>query len=202
MKVAVIHFQLLAALFIFVLSACNVNRISELEILRPQVSVDYFYYEISGNTASKLRAQMTQYGPSDERGIQHNGYTNWYVDCYYPNSIIDGRCATGPIAVTVTITHTFPKWDIPPGASKALVTKWNAYIDALNTHEAGHRQIAIDAGFEIAQALSKLPVYTSCDQLEQIADAIGQKILEEARQKEITYDQTTKHGMLQGARFP
>jgi predicted secreted Zn-dependent protease len=72
----------------------------------------------------------------------------------------------------------------------------------LKTHEAGHQQIAIEAGREIRQTLKGLPAYLSCSELEQAADAAGQNILDQFREKEKSYDQTTKHGATQGARFP
>lgn len=170
--------------------------------MKPDVSISYLYYEISGTTANDLRHQMDELGPSDERRIQHDAYTEWYVDWYYPNAATNGDCATGIITVTVTITHTFPQWDNPPDASEELVTKWNTYLKALEEHEAGHRRIGLDAGHEILQALTELSEYPTCAELERVADTTGQNILNEFRQKEETYDQTTSHGASQDARFP
>ena len=183
-------------------SGCSENKISESDNLKPDVSINYVYYEIRGMTESILRHQLDKLGPAGEGRLQHDAYTEWYVDWYYPNSEVNGSCATGPITVTVTITHTFPEWNIPPDASQELVKKWNGYLEALQTHEAGHRQIGIDAGDEILRTLNKLSVYPTCAELEQVADTTGQNILDEFRQKEVIYDQTTQHGASQGARFP
>lgn len=186
----------------WILSGCSLNKISRLDDLKPDVLINYVYYGISGVTKEDLRNQMNQLGPSDEWRVQHDAYTNWYVDWSYPNSETNGNCATGSIAVTVTITHTFPKWNIPPDASQELIKKWNAYLEALQTHEAGHRQIGVDASHEILRTLNELPAYSSCAELEQVADRLGQNIVDEARQKEVYYDQTTVHGKSQGAWFP
>ncbi len=185
-----------------ILSGCSENNISESNNLNSDVSINHLYYEISGTTESDLRHQMDQFGPSDGEQIQHDAYTEWYADWYYPNSEIDGDCATGSITVTVTITHTFPQWNNPPDISQELATKWDTYLKALQTHEIGHRQIGLDAGHEILQTLSELSVYPTCTELEQVADKTGQNILDEFRQKELTYDQNTRHGASQGAQFP
>ena len=188
--------------FCFILSGCSENKITESDNLKPNVSINYVYYEINGTTDGDLRHQMDQFGPSDKKRLQHDAYTEWYVDWYYPNSETNDSCGTGPITVTVTITHTFPKWNIPSDAPQDMVEKWSNYLKALQTHEVGHRQIGIDAGHEILQALNELSVYPTCAKLEQIADMTGQNILDEFRQKEVSYDQTTRHGASQGARFP
>lgn len=183
-------------------SACGVSQSSESDNLKPDVSISYLYYEISGETENDLRGQMDRFGPSDEQRVQHDAYTEWYVDWVYPNSETNGNCATGLITVTVRITHTFPKWDIPPETSEELAEKWNTYFKALQLHETGHRQIGIDAGYEILQKLNKLSGYPSCTALEEVADTTGENILDEFRQKEVNYDQSTIHGEAQGARFP
>jgi predicted secreted Zn-dependent protease len=141
-------------------------------------------------------------GPADEFRDQHDAYTEWYVDWSYPNMVTSDGCATGPISVTVTITQTFPKWAPPPEASPNLINEWNAYIEALQLHESGHSEIGIDAGEEILRSLSNLPPYPTCGELEQIADAKGQSILDEFHRKEVEYDRTTQHGETQNARFP
>jgi predicted secreted Zn-dependent protease len=145
---------------------------------------------------------MDQFGPLDELGNRHDAYTEWYVNWSYPNLIMNENCTTGLIKVTITITYTLPKWKIPPDVSPTLVDKWTAYMNALQKHEDGHQQIAIDAGFEILQTLHDLPPYPSCAELERVADAAGEKLLNQFRQKEAAYDQTTNHGESQGSQFP
>ncbi len=195
---------LIVATVCFISSTCSTDETSKRaeRLEEPDVSTNYIYYEIIGSTANELRTQMDRLGPSDELRVQHDAYTEWYVDWSYPNSTANDRCRTGPVKVTVTITQTFPKWDIPPDASQALVDKWKTYVSALQTHEAGHKRIGVEAGYQILRTLNEIPAYPSCSELEQVADAAGERILDEFRQKEATYDQTTAHGASQGARFP
>ena len=75
-------------------------------------------------------------------------------------------------------------------------------MTALQTHEDGHKEIGIQAGHDILRTLEGLPSYPTCDELEEAADAAGEGVLDRYREQEIIYDQTTRHGATQGARFP
>jgi predicted secreted Zn-dependent protease len=102
----------------------------------------------------------------------------------------------------VDITFVFPQWDISTNATPGLVDKWNKYIVALELHEKGHKEIAIEAGYEIGEVLNALTSYPSCDELERAADIAAEEILEQYRQREVVYDQETEHGATQGVGFP
>ncbi len=167
-----------------------------------EVVTEYVYYQITGSSEDELDAQMNQLGPSDESGHRWDAYTEWYVTWSYSYSTTENDCSTGPAKVQVEITFTFPQWDPPPNAPQDLVDRWDAYVAALQLHEDGHEEIAIEAGNEILQAISALPTYPLCSELEQAADRVGENILEEYRQQEAIYDQRTNHGVAQGARFP
>lgn len=182
--------------------ACGTETPAGEGIIGPKVSENYVYYNINGATANDLRHQMDRFGPADERRVHHDAYTEWYVDWHYSYVVANDGCERGPITVTVSITQTFPKWDPPPEAPPSLIKQWNTYLEALQLHENGHREIGIEAGEEVLRTLSELSSYPTCGELEQIADRKGQIVLDEYRQKEVNYDRTTEHGERQEARFP
>lgn len=175
------------------------NASQESQVL---TSIEYIYHPIAGSTGNELRAQMDQLGRTDESGHHWDAYTEWYVNWSYPYSTLNNNCTTGPIKVQVEITFTFPQWSAPENATQDLIDKWNAYLNALQLHEDGHRQIATQAGYEILRAINALPAYPSCAELEQAADTTGEDILEQYRQQEAIYDQNTEHGVTQGVHFP
>jgi len=145
---------------------------------------------------------MDRLGPTDARGTHFDAYTDWHITWVYPYSTVDGQCTTGPVQVSVQVSFTLPQWEPPSGAPKDLAVKWDAYVDALQRHEDGHKDIAAAAGYEIHQVLSALPGHPTRDKLEQSADSAGERILDKYRQQELDYDQSTNHGATQGARFP
>lgn len=161
------------------------------------VFVDTVYYRVAGSTADELRVQMDRSRPGN-----FDAHTEWYVSWSYPYSEAEGSCTTGPVTISVNITFTLPQWNTPANASEDLVDRWNAYLAALQVHEDGHKGIGIEAANEILQAMNALPAYRFCEELKQAADAAGERVLSEYRQREAIYDQTTNHGATQGARFP
>jgi predicted secreted Zn-dependent protease len=186
-----VHFiALIIGIFLPAIIACSFNggtESAEVETKvaaeqEPGVSIDYVYYKIRGATANELRAQMDQLGPVDRFGHRHDMDTQWEVNWNYP--------------------FTFPTWEPPPGASAELVDQWNSYLKLGQIHEDGHKEVALEASREILQAFQATPAQSSCDLLEQEVDQKGQALLEQFRQKEIAYDETTDHGATQGARFP
>lgn len=144
---------------------------------------------------------MDQLGLADKSG-RYDAYTRWYVSWSYPYSTEGGKCTTGLVKVKVEVTFTFPQWNIPADASQDLIDKWNAYVASLQVHEDGHKEIAIQAAYEILQTMEALPAYSICGELERAADAAGESVLDQYRRQEIIYDQTTNHGAIQDARFP
>jgi predicted secreted Zn-dependent protease len=168
----------------------------------PEVSIDYVYYKIKGTTANELRTQMDQLGPVDRFGQRHDMDTKWDIQWSYPYSQEEGECTTGSIEIRTTITFTFPTWEPSPDTSTELVDQWNGYLNLGQVHEDGHKEIALEAGREILRTLQAASAHTSCDLLEQEMDQKGQALLEQFRQKEIAYDETTDHGATQGVRFP
>jgi predicted secreted Zn-dependent protease len=201
---------LIIGLFLPAIIACSFNRepgLTEIGVKvsaeqGPEVSIDYVYYKIKGATANELRTQMDQLGPVDIFGHRHDMYTKWDAYWSYPYSQEEGGCTTGPIEVRTTITFTFPTWEPPPDTSAELVDQWNGYLKLGQLHEDGHKEIALEAGREILRALQAVTAHASCDLLEQEVDQKGQELLEQFRQKEVTYDQRTDHGATQGVRFP
>jgi len=166
------------------------------------VSTYYVYYGITGSTPDELRAQMDRFGYTDELGHHWDAYTKWDVHWSYPYSTTVGGCATGPVEVEVEVVFVLPQWDDPEKGPVDLAQRWNTYLAALQRHEDGHKDIAVEAGCEVLRALDSLAVYASCSELEQTADAIAESTLELYRQHEDTYDRQTDHGAMQGVGFP
>lgn len=172
---------------------------SEAEI---PISEKTVYYKIEGSTAQELRQQMDRLGPLDDNGRRWSALTRWHVHWSYSYDRRDGECATGPVKVRLEITFTMPRWDAPAGAPQDLVERWQAYLSALEAHERGHAEIAEQAAEAVLEAMQALPVYLTCQALETDADALGERIIDQYRQRQADYDRETGHGHTQGAHFP
>jgi predicted secreted Zn-dependent protease len=170
---------------------------------QPKVRIRYHYYPISGSNAVALRSQMSQSGPiSQIEQIHYDAKTDWYVRSFYNFAMTGNQCTIKGATANVDILFTLPKWTPPSGASRSLLTQWQQYMTALQVHENGHKQHGIEAGQEVVQTLMNLPAATSCQTLKSIANSAIQKTIKRYNQKDIDYDEITKHGLTQGAVFP
>jgi predicted secreted Zn-dependent protease len=156
------------------------------------------YYDVAGASADELRAQLDLQSEIE----QGDAYTDWQIQWRYDYARSAGGCGLASLTVSLDVTLTFPRWTPPEGVSPGLQEQWLAYLAALEVHEQGHEKLAAQAADEIAAALSSLPLYPSCAELERAADEAGERILEGYRQLELEYDRETEHGATQGARFP
>jgi len=83
----------------------------------------------------------------------------------------------------------------------AVTEQWDAFLAALRTHEAGHR----DLGFAAARAVRAAILDTgptACGDVTRRANAAGQQAIEEYNQRNAAYDRDTRHGAAQGAVWP
>jgi predicted secreted Zn-dependent protease len=178
-----------------------VNRSSDTA--QPPVSVQYRYYPIKGATLRELQSQISQLGPlSETEGERFAANTDWYVHWSYRYNNQNNRCSVQSIDSRVDIVFTLPQWDIPATAPQSLVDTWNQYMTAINLHEEGHKENGVEAGTQILQKLKQLPSYSSCKRLQTVVNGEIQKIITYHNQQDISYDQTTQHGLTQGAVFP
>jgi predicted secreted Zn-dependent protease len=150
------------------------------------------WYDIEGDTEAELREQLDARGPEID-GSRHDAYTSWYVTWRYPDSHSEAGCSTGPVTADVKVVVTLPRWKGFTDENDPLVRRWRRYLEALKTHESGHRE----TGFRAA-----LPPQATCELASQVADETARKILDEYRARDVEYDAETNHGITQGAVFP
>jgi len=171
---------------------------------RPEIStsIETVYYRIEGDMAWDLRRQMDRHGPLDDDGRRWSALTDWHIHWRYRYVRSNGQCAAGPVTVELEINYTLPNWRPPASAPEELVERWDAYMVALQTHEDGHAEIAAQAAQAVQETMRALPAYPTCQALEREADALGESILDDFRQRQAEYDRLTEHGKTQGAHFP
>jgi predicted secreted Zn-dependent protease len=157
------------------------------------------YYDVSGDTTSEVRQQLTRLGPI-ERGQHVDAYTDWQIRWRYSYTTDPGGgCTLGSTQVTVTIITTLPRWSPQQSSAPQLRSIWQQFSASLALHEDGHKAIALAAAEEIRDLLNALPSQTSCKALDTLANSTGQGVLDEARANDAAYDARTHHGATQGA---
>ncbi len=150
------------------------------------------YYDITGNTAAQLRAQLNAKGPL-YRTERFDALTQWFVRWNWPG-YGSPTCRLQNAVVSYEVKVTFPRWRAPANASPALVQRWNRYMQALALHERGHVDHLANNYQTVATAIQRATCTT--------AEAAAQNALGPLRQYDLDYDRATNHGATQGARFP
>lgn len=96
---------------------------------------------------------------------------------------------------------SLPDWQDREQAPAALQKRWETFATALQHHEDGHRQIAIDHANGLRTALTQLAPGTSCDTVQEAADRLHGDWSERMSAAQTEYDRVTRHGITQGTVF-
>ncbi|MBO9712877.1 DUF922 domain-containing protein [Sphingomonas sp.] len=154
-------------------------------------NLDIGAYEVAGTSPAAIRKDMDAKRPADPNdgtpvdSVAHWNY-RWRLQ-WRP----DGGCAA---EVTFSGTVRLPHLVDDPKRAGSVTARWNRYMAALRTHESGHVRFAWDQAGRLRATLEA----GSCD----VANAAGQRVLEDIRRHDVEYDRETGHGRKQGAVFP
>ena len=171
------------------------------QALQPEVNESYVYYDIFGDNETDLRRQMTQNGIKWDDGKTYDALTTWNVKWYYDYYCTTEGCTARSFLTKVDITFRYPRWQRPENPPETLAAKWDNYMANLIIHEIGHRDLAVEATAELAEAVAALKAPDRAELDRQIT-ALADQRMTRMNSDEREYDATTVHGSTQGAVFP
>lgn len=157
------------------------------------------YYDVQGRTYAELHAEMRRLGPKISGGSyvgETRSPTTW---SWRAESTPGGNCTLRDVRVHVSAEILLPRWAPPPDADSGVVAEWTRFIAALETHEAGHKDISARAGRDLKDQLRSLT--GPCSQVSAQANSIAGRIMDEANLAQKRYDAETRHGLTQGTGF-
>jgi hypothetical protein len=108
-------------------------------------------------------------------------------------------CTMRDVRVRVNAQILLPRWTPPADVDTSVVTEWKRFITALETHEAGHKDISARAGRELKDQLRALT--GMCSMVSMRADGIARQVIDAANVAQKRYDAETGHGLTQGTSF-
>jgi predicted secreted Zn-dependent protease len=165
----------------------------------PLVRMHTSYYYIDGPSATVLAAQLDQNGPPEADGKRHAGKTRWDVQWKFRHQQQATGCSMKEVSVAVAIAQTLPRWRGEDKGAAALRARWTKFLEALQRHEAGHKEHALKAGKEIEAAVAAVKPASNCEDLSAAANVAADAIVAKYRALGEDYDRTTDHGRSQGA---
>ncbi len=157
------------------------------------------YYTVTGNTVEEIRAEMRRLGPKVGGGTYFAESRspmrwNWRFE-----RTGTSYCSINDVTVSINSEITLPRWTAPEDAEPALIDEWNRFLSALETHEAGHKDISAKAGHNI---ITRLRGFSDlCSNINSRATELARAIVDRAVIEQSEYDISTRHGLTQGASF-
>ena len=164
------------------------------------VAVDRSSYPVAGSTALALRAVIGALGPT-RHGETFAAFTDWEVEWSYAVTPGPGGVQVAGVRVKVHARVVVPRWRPPRSAPQALVAAWQRYTDAIEVHERGHVNLAVEAGRTVLGHLEALPACAGAQALKQAVEAAAEAAIAAAREQERRYDEVSGHGATQGVRL-
>lgn len=185
-----------------VASIDSTRRQTTSRIVPPSVKETYEYYEIRGNSEDQLRSEMCRNGCKWKDGKIYDSVTDWHVKWDYDYDSAPRTCSADSFTVSVDITFRYPKWARTDDVPGPLAAKWDNYMKSLVEHETGHRDMAVKAAAELSRAVAGLPPAPTCAELDRAVRSLCHERLKKLNADAKEYDETTRHGSVQGAVFP
>lgn len=157
------------------------------------------YYDVHGRTPSALASSLASRGPK-HGGERYFGMTAWTLRASYDRRTEAGTCRLTDVAVHLDVEISLPRWQGGHGAD-ALRADWDEFVDALDAHEHGHRDLALDAADAVRAALVELR-RSDCRTLWRDAEATMIAVMADYDERHRAYDLHTNHGVTQGVLWP
>jgi len=167
------------------------DPLDTVDVSRLEASEAFEPYAVTGSTANQIRQSINQ-----NRGMDYDAYTSWYVGWQYDD------CDGNGLVVTVNVTYQYPEWTPPASGATELSESWDTYMDALFCHEYGHAKNGLDCANDVFTALAAIDAGGDCSKLLADAETEFQAVIDEYNERDIQYDADTDHGATMGARFP
>jgi predicted secreted Zn-dependent protease len=162
----------------------------------PLLETGYVYYRVSSPSRRELLANLNRATPIRQNGNPFHGFTESQIRWRFWWRTQDRLCTITRVEVFVDVTITLPRLEESPAAVREV---WDRWYPNLVLHENGHREIALAAARRIEDGIRGLPGHADCGALEQRANALGNRLIDELAATDRDYDRRTNYGETQGA---
>jgi predicted secreted Zn-dependent protease len=159
-------------------------------------------YPVVGSTRRELRSALRHAQASKENEVASGGSVARTVQdlgLRYELEPVAGGCRIKGLVVSLDVTIHLPEWKTESPPAKALLEDWLRMRDALERHEEGHRDIAIDSARFLYQEVSALGLQSDCQSLRREAQKVFFRAQLRHSVRDGAYEHRTRHGIAQGA---
>jgi len=152
-------------------------------------------YPVTGRSPGAIRESMNAARPTIEvDGERHDARTGWIYQTRWQSGP-DHACLPATATVTVVLRMVLPDLTTRDQLSPPEKAGWDAYFEALVTHERNHGRIVVAGQEQMQAAMRASP---TCEAM----NAMIQTTSAEVRAASEEYDRQTDHGRREGAVYP
>jgi predicted secreted Zn-dependent protease len=160
------------------------------------------HYRIYGDTANQIRTEIQVCAPGahGSGGAEYTGETSYTMSWQY-DTIRGTSCIAANVKVGMHIGTSLPLWQPTRTTTPGLDKRWDAFMSALTTHEAGHAELDRQYATRLLSDLNALPPM-DCERIGSVAKSVVSADMRLLDQANDSYDASTEHGATQGAVLP
>ena len=187
--------------FVLLLALSGATPGGSVEAAKPALVLDEKreYYELHAATRRELKRKLREALRDEGDGKGGDGRTRQAISSRYELEPTARGCRMKEPEVRLEILVRLPRWVSPEEDPPAkLEEAWAALLAALETHEAGHRELAIEAAEELVDALAGLDGTLSCQELDRLARRALLSATLRHSIRDRAYERRTRNGAAQG----
>jgi predicted secreted Zn-dependent protease len=161
--------------------------------INPSASLRNEYYDVRGVTEEELRREIAAKGPEGRWW----GTANTRIGYEVTMKPAPEGCAVDKVHANADSTMRLPRWVNRFEAPVAVQQGFDNAFRSLELHERGHVAISLDTAKELERTLREIPPAPTCKAIEAEAERRGRELGQRERQRQVTYDNETHHGVTQ-----
>lgn len=155
------------------------------------------HYEVYGSSLPALRAAITNC-PARRAAGSYHALTAYQLNWAYTPVATNGVCRLENVRVGLHVNQFMPMFSPGNTTPPSVTSTWDAYSQALKTHEDGHTALDIEYATRLATALQNTGNMDCATLTRQTQSIIDSHVTMLNTANEL-YDSQTNHGATQGA---
>lgn len=158
------------------------------------------YYDVPGRTAQALATSLATRGP-EYQGRRFFGLTEWEVSVEYHWTERPAGCTMEDVTIHLAVETHLPRRSDDLDHDAELRAEWDGFVERLDAHERGHRDLAVEAADAMRHQLGALRA-VDCHAMRRRADRTVMAVMDTYDARHRIYDGFTNHGHTQGVAWP
>jgi len=161
--------------------------------VNPSTTYANEYYDIRGITFPDLQREIQAKGPEGKWWGTASTRLRFEIKMK-PSA---GGCAIDSAHAMADSTVRLPRWVNRHDGDRRTQELWDGAFRSLDLHERGHVQISLQIAQDLERALREIPPAASCEDVVAQAKARGEALNKRERDRQVSYDRETNHGLTQ-----